>query len=146
MARPNRIDPYGNFNFLVEIDGAAKAGFMEVRGLELDIGVIEYREGGDKLLTVRKLPGLVKYTNITLKRGYTQDRSLWDWVKKVVDGNVQRANMTITLLDDQRQPVLRWAVHQAWPCKYEGPDLNAKGNDVAIETLEICHEGLELAQ
>lgn len=142
----NRNDPFGAFNFLVEVEGIASAAFMEVSGLEVQIDAIEYREGGDKPLTVRKLPGLAKYSNITLKRGLTLDRSLWDWVKTVIDGNVRRATVAIILLDDQRQPVVRWRVRDAWPCKYDAPNLNAKTSEVAIESLEICHEGFELAE
>jgi phage tail-like protein len=138
-----RNDPFAAFNFLVEIENIAKAAFSEVHGLEVDVAAIEYREGGDNRLTVRKLPGLAKYSNIVLKRGFTADLSLWKWIKSVLDGNAVRAGLTITLLDDQRQPVVKWHVREAWPCKYAGPDLNAKGNDIAIETLEICHEGLE---
>jgi phage tail-like protein len=142
----NRNDPFTAFNFIVEIDGVTKAGFMEVTGLGVEIAAIDYREGADKPLTVRKLPGLVKYTNIVLKRGLTQDHSLWDWIKSVVNGNVQRTTASITLLDDQRQPAVRWVVREAWPSKWEGPNLNAQGNAVAIESLEITHEGLDLVE
>ncbi|HMF91092.1 MAG TPA: phage tail protein [Candidatus Angelobacter sp.] len=138
-----RNDPLAAFNFLVEIDNIAEATFSEVTGLEVEVAAIEYRSGADKLLTVRKLPGLAKYTNIVLKRGVTADLRLWQWIKGVLDGNAQRANVNITLLNNQRLPVVKWHVREAWPCKYEGPDLNAKGNDVAIETLELCHEGFE---
>lgn len=138
-----RNDPFRGFNFIVEIDGIAKAGFSEVSGLELEIAAVEYREGGDPPSIVRKLPGLVKYTNIVLKRGFTSDSSLWDWIKTVLDGNARRAAMKITLLDDQGQPAVSWKVREAWPCKYGGPEMNAKDNDIAIESLEICHEGLE---
>ena len=138
-----RNDPLAAFNFLVEIDNVAEATFSEVTGLEVEVAAIEYRSGADKLLTVRKLPGLAKYTNIVLKRGVTADLRLWQWIKGVLDGNAQRANVNITLLNNQRLPVVKWHVREAWPCKYEGPDLNAKGNDVAIETLELCHEGFE---
>ncbi len=138
-----RNDPFAAFNFLVEIENIASAAFSEVSGLAVEVAAIEYREGGDKRLTVRKLPGLAKYLNVALKRGFTTDLSLWKWIKGVLDGNAQRAPVNITLLNDQRQPVVRWHVREAWPCKYEGPDLNAKGNEVAIETLELCHEGLE---
>jgi phage tail-like protein len=138
-----RNDPLAAFNFLVAIDNIAEAAFSEVTGLEVEITAIEYREGADKLLTVRKLPGLAKYTNIVLKRGFTADLKLWQWIKSVLDGNVQRANVNITLLNNQRLPVVKWHVREAWPCKYEGPDLNAKANDIAIETLELCHEGFE---
>jgi phage tail-like protein len=139
-----RNDPYGAFNFLVEITGVTKGGFMEVTGLDAEVNVIEYREGGDN--TVRKLIGLAKYPNIILKRGLTQDHSLWDWFKKTVLGTVQRTTVTITLLDDQRQPVLRWNVREAWPCKWEGPTLNAKTSEAAIESIEICHEGIDLVE
>jgi phage tail-like protein len=141
---PVRTDPYPAFNFLVEIDGIGKGVFSEVSGLDSSIDVIEYRTGGSKENTVRKLPGLRKYTNITLKRGYTPDLSLWNWHQSVAQGNLRRANVTVTLLDEQRNPVLVWKLRNAWPCKYEGPLLNAKTSGIAIETLELCHEGMEL--
>ena len=140
-----RNDPFGAFNFLVEIDGVTKGGFSEVSGLDAELDPIEYRTGDDDI-TVRKIPGLKKFGNITLKRGLTLDHSLWDWMKQGLDGHVVRTTLSITLLDEARQPVLRWNVREAWPCKWEGPELNAKGNDIAIETLEICHEGIELAE
>jgi phage tail-like protein len=143
-----RDDPYTAYNFVVEIagvdGGAAHAGFSEVSGLAAEISVIEYREGNEKVNTVRKLPGLVKYPNIVLKRGATGDLTMWQWISQTIQGNVQRANGSITLLDDSRNPVLRWKFRRGWPCRYEGPSLAAKGNHVAIETLEICHEGLEI--
>jgi phage tail-like protein len=141
-----RTEPYGAFNFLVEIDGVTQASFMEVSGLDVEVDVIDYRTGDAKTLGVRKLPGLVKYGNIVMKRGITLDHSLWDWMRKVIEGAVQRANMTIILLDEQRQPVLRWRVIRAWPRKWTGPTLNAKTSEVAIESLEIAHEGLELEE
>jgi phage tail-like protein len=128
-------------NFLVET-GDASASFAECSGLTAEVAVIEYREGGDNL-GVRKLPGLRKFTNITLRRGITQDKSLWSWFKQTLAGTPQRRDITITLLDEQRQPVVRWAVTNAWPVKWEGPRFNARGNDVAIETLELTHEGLD---
>jgi phage tail-like protein len=106
--------------------------------------VIEYREGADRVNTARKLPGLAKYPNVTLKRGITGSTDLFEWWKSVRDGQVQRRNVTITLLDEQRQAVLRWHLRDAWPVKIEGPTLNATGNEVAIETLELAHEGLEI--
>lgn len=142
----SRVDPYAHFNFLVEIDGITQAGFQEVSGLGAEIAVVEYREGDDKTRTVRKLPGLIKYSPIVLKRGFTQDRSLWNWFKTVLDGTVQRANGVITLLDNARTPVLRWRFREGWPSKWEAAYLNAKTNDVAIETLVIEHEGIELLE
>ena len=142
MPGPQRDDPYKNFNFLVEIDGIARAAFSEVSGLDNETTVVEYRSGSE--LGTRKLPGLTKYASLVLKRGITQDKDLWHWRKSVIDGNVQRRDGRIMLLDDQRQEVLRWNFREGWPCKLQGPALNAKQNEVAIETLEICHEGLEL--
>lgn len=145
MASGARIDPYGQFNFLIEIDGVTRAGFSEVSGLTTDTNVIEYREGNE-VTTVRKLPGLMKYSNIVCKRGFTADASLWNWRKQVLDGTTQRTTGTVTLLDEARRPALRWNFTAGWPVKWEGPALNGKTSEVAIETLEIAHEGLELEQ
>jgi len=139
-----RDDPYQQFNFLVEIDGVARAGFSECSGLTTDTDPIDYREGADLVLNVRKLSGLRKYTNVVLKRGYTQDKSLWDWRKKIINGNTERRQADIILLDEERNEVLRWRVREAWISKLECGPLNAKTNDVAIETIEMVHEGLEL--
>ncbi len=143
MAPSARRDPYKGFNFRVEIDGSTVAGFSECSGLGAETNVIEYREGTDKTLTVRKLPGLTKFTPIVLKRGITTNRELWDWAKSVWNGNVQRRNGATILLADDGTEVVRWAFFEGWPSKYEGPTLNGKGNDVAIETLVIEHERLE---
>ena len=144
MPPAQRHDPYKAFNFRVEIDGIARAAFSEVGGLESETAVIEYRVGGEPS-TVRKLPGLTKYANIVLRRGITQDPELWNWRQTVVQGKVDRRNGSIVLLDDDRTEVLRWNFFQGWIAKWEGPALNAKANEVAIETIEIAHEGLELA-
>lgn len=139
-----RSDPLGQFNFLIEIDGVVKGGFSEASGLTTDTNVVEYREGQEQSLTTRKLPGLMKYNNIVLKRGWTRDRSLWEWRRKVIEGKTQRASGAIVLLDEARNEALRWNFTEAWPSKWEGPALNAKTSEVAIETLEIAHEGLTL--
>jgi phage tail-like protein len=141
---PTRDDPFKGFNFLVEIDGITIGAFAEVGGLASETEVIEYRTGSDKANTVRKLPGLTKYANIVLKRGITQDRQLWNWRKAIEQGTPDRRNGSITLLDDARNPVVRWHFVNGWVTKFDGPDLNAKANDVAIETIEIAHEGLTL--
>ena len=146
MADGKRIDPYGQFNFIVEIDGVVVGGFSECSGLTTDTNIMEYREGSEQQGITRKLPGLMKTTNITLKRGWTQDKKLWEWRKKVIDGKTQRTSGTVTLLDESRQPALRWNFRQGWPSKWEGPSLNGKTSEVAIETLEIANEGIELAE
>jgi phage tail-like protein len=139
-----RVDPYGNFNFLVEIDGIARAAFHEVSGFDSTIDVIDHREGGENT-TLRKLPGMTKHSNIVLKWGLSDDIELYKWHRDAVNGNVQRKNGSIVLLDRQGQEKIRWNFINAWPSKWDGPDFNAEGNDVAIETLELAHEGVERA-
>lgn len=140
---PSRPDPFGAFNFVVEIDGVALAAFARVSGLSSETDVIEYRTGDSKLSSTLKLPGLTHYANIVLERGIVRDLSLWQWRKAVVDGHADRRNGTIVLLDAAREPVLAWRFRNGWPAKWEGPTLDAKTSEVAIETLEIAHEGLE---
>lgn len=144
MATAARVDPYRNFSFLVEIDGITQAGFSDCTGFGASTDPIEYREGGENR-TVRKLPGMTKYNNITLKWGITDSRELYDWYRDVVNGKIERKNGSIILLDLQGQEVLRWNFFNGWPSKWDGPDFTAKGNDVAIETLEIANEGTERA-
>jgi phage tail-like protein len=143
MATGDRVDPYAQFNFLVEIDGVTRAGFTEVGGLTTEQDIVEYREGSESA-TVRKLPGLRKYSNLTLKRGFTQDKELWQWRKTTIDGATERRSGSVVLLDEGRTEVLRWNFVEGWISKWEGPALNAKTNEAAIESLEIAHEGLEL--
>ena len=139
-----RVDPYGNFNFLVEIDGITRAAFHEVSGFDSTIDVIEHREGGENT-TVRKLPGMTKHSNIVLKWGLADDADLYNWHRDAVNGKVQRRNGSIVLLDRQGQERMRWNFVNAWPAKWDGPDFNAEGNDIAIETLELAHEGVSRA-
>lgn len=140
----SRNDPYSSMNFLVEIDGITVAGFSECSGLDNETDVIEYRNGNEDI-KVRKLPGLKKFANITLKRGYTDNRELWDWRKKVLDGKTERRSGSIILLNEAREPALRWNFREGWPVKLEGPVLNALKNRVAIETLEIAVEDIQMA-
>ena len=140
-----RIDPFKGFNFVVSIDGmAGAAGFSECAGLSTDGDIVEYREGTDKNLWTRKLTGLRKHAHITLKRGETGNLDLWNWRKAVLDGETDRRSGTITLRDELQRSVMHWHFTDGWPVKYEGPSLNATGNQVAVETLEIVHEGLEI--
>jgi phage tail-like protein len=139
----SRNDPLHGFNFLVEIDGVVTAGFSEVGGLDSEQDVVEYRNG-DEDITMRKLPGFKKFTPISLKRGITTDTRLWEWRKKVMDGRTERQSGSIVLLNEAREEALRWNFKEGWPSKLQGPALNAKQNEVAIEALEIAHEGLAL--
>ena len=133
---------------MIEVQGISggdevAAGFSEVSGLGVTIEPIEYRNGNEDI-TVRKLPGLKKFTNLTFKRGVVGDLAFWEWIRAAMNGQVQRADIVVRLLDESRAQVLEWRVSRAWPCGYEGPSLRAGSSDVALETLEICHEGLEL--
>ena len=144
MAASDRVDPYLGFNFLVEIDGITRAGFRECSGLDSTQDPVEYREGNDAI-TPHKHPGLNKYSNISLKWGITDDAELWEWRKKAMDGTVERKNGSIVLMNDAQEEKLRWNFSEAWPTKWTGPTFNATGNDVAIEALEIAHEGVTKA-
>ena len=139
-----RKDPYRNFRFLVEIDGIVQAGFSEASIPDTTNDITEYREGNEAP-TARKLPGLNKYGNVTLKWGVTDSMELYEkWRKLVEDGKVKdaRKNIAIIVLSEDGSPGARWEFSNAWPSKYKAPDLTAKGNDVAIETMEIVHEGM----
>lgn len=142
---PNqRNDPYRNFRFLVEIDGITQAGFSEATIPDTSQDPIEYREGNESP-TARKIPGLIKYGNVTLKWGIADSLDLYDWRKLVEEGKMKdaRRNVAIILIDEEGNSKSRWEFNDAWPSKYDAPDLNAKGTDIAIETLEIAHEGMK---
>jgi phage tail-like protein len=143
MAQVNRNDPYGAFNFIVEIDGVAVAGFSECSGLSSETDVIEYREGSD-LAGVRKIAGLTKFSSITLKRGITKNRDLWNWRKTIINGGSDRRAGRIVLIGEDRSPVVSFRFLNGWPSKFDGPRLNARSSEVAIESLEITHEGLDI--
>ena len=142
MATGTRTDPYLGFNFLVEIDGITRASFQQVSGIDSKIDVVEYREGGENT-TSRKLPGQTKYSNVTLQWGMTDDMELYDWHKDVVRGSIERKNGSIVQLGRDGTEVARWNFVQAWPANYTGPEFNAEGTDIAIEALELAHEGME---
>lgn len=144
-----RDDPYPGYNFLVTVNGisddgqAVQGSFSEVSGLGVEITPIEYRNGSEDI-TVRKLPGLKKFQNIVLKRGITGDVNFWNWVRSAMDGQIVRADGSISLLDEDRQEVMRFNFQRGWPTRWEGPSLSASANEIAIEVVEICHEGLEI--
>jgi phage tail-like protein len=139
-----RTDPYKNYHFLVEIDGIVQAGFSECSGFGSEVQVVEYREGGD-VTNARKLPGMAKYPDVSLKWGITDSRELYDWHLKAIKGQVERKNGSIIILDDTGQEKGRWNFFNAWPSKYAGPSFNAKGNDIAIDTLTVSCERMERA-
>lgn len=144
VATGARVDPIRNINFLIELDGIAQGSFSECSGLETSTEVIDYREGGDNT-TVRKLPGKTTYSDITLKAGMTASQELWKWRQEVIEGKVPfpRKNGSIVVFDlANKVEVARWNFINAWPTKWDGGSFNAKGNEVAVETLVLAHEGL----
>ena len=151
MPEQRRDDPFGGYNFVVSIKGVsddgtiAQGSFTEASGLEVTMDPIEYRYGSDDI-TSRKLPGLRANANIVLKRGVTGDIDFWNWMLLPMKGQIDdaRTEGSITLLDEKRDTVMIWNFSRAWPCKWTGPGMNATNGEVAMETLEICHEGLTI--
>ncbi|MEP6859883.1 MAG: phage tail protein [Deltaproteobacteria bacterium] len=142
MATDKRRDPLRGFNFEVDIEGIGTSSFSEVSGLTADGDAVDYREGTDAINNVRKLPGMRKFTMLVFKRGYIPDSELWEWYGRIYNGQDDRRNGSVVLLNEQRKPVMRWHFENAWINKIEGPSLKAAGNEVAIESMELCHEGL----
>jgi len=134
--------PLSNYHFQVEW-GGTRIGFTEVGGLDIEVDVIEYREGSSPEYSPTKMPGQYKYSNIILKRGiFKQDNDFFQWMNTIHLNEVERRDITISLLDETHVPVMTWKVRNAWPVKYSGPMLKANGHEVAIETLELAHEGI----
>jgi len=140
----DRLDPYAGYNFAVELDGITRAGFRECSGLENSQNAGEYREGTDKNLSVRKLPGLVTHSDITLSRGITADSKLWEWRQKVIKGNTERHDISITLLDNNGNAKIIWNLFDCWPRQWTGPNLNATADDLAVEQLVLACERVEV--
>jgi phage tail-like protein len=136
--------PIVKFHFQVEW-GGTKIGFTEVSGLDVETEVVEYREGASKEYSKIKMPGMQKYSNITLKRGtFATDSEYYQWWNTVKLNTIERRDITISLLNEEHEPVVVWKVKNAWPSKVQSTDLKADGNEVAIETMEIVHEGLTI--
>jgi phage tail-like protein len=139
-----RDDPFRNFKFRVEIDGVSEAAFSEVAIGDTSTEAIDYREGTEPN-HVRKLPGMTKYGNITLKRGVTDSQVIYQWHKDIVDGKIgeRRKSIAIVVIDEAGKDKARFVVSECWPTKYDPSDLNGKGNEVFIELLELVNEGIE---
>lgn len=135
------LDPYMGFNFAIEIEALLVGGFSEVSGLQSEIKMDEYQEGGVNDF-IHHLPRQTSYANLVLKHGLTDISSLWNWYYNTTQGIVQRKNGTIMLLDRKQIPVMWWNFRNALPVKWSGPDLNAGSDEVAFESIELVHEGL----
>ena len=138
----DRIDPFMNFRFRVEIDGIQQAGFSDATGFESTIQAVDYREGIDPKYA-RKLSGLTSFTPLTLKWGATASLDIYDWFKAGIDGAAARKNISIIAVNEAGDDEARWNITNAWPTKYTPPVFSAKGNEIAIETLEITFERID---
>ncbi|MBN1987649.1 MAG: phage tail protein [Prolixibacteraceae bacterium] len=136
--------PLVKFHFQVEW-GGTKIGFTEVSGLDVETEVIEYRHGASPEYSKVKMPGMQKFSNITLKRGtFASDNEYFNWWNTVKLNTIERRDITISLLNEEHEPVVTWKVKNAWPSKVQPTDLKADGNEVAIESIELVHEGLTI--
>jgi phage tail-like protein len=143
----NRTTPYGAFNYLVNFDGGETfGGFSDVSGIGTEVTVAEYRNGNDKENHVRKLAGVHKVSDVTLKRGILNSKTLFDWIQQTrTQGPAAQRNVTITLLDEAHAPVQSWVLRGCIPMKYTGPTLAGKGGgDVAMEEIALSAEALEI--
>jgi phage tail-like protein len=141
-------DPFASFNFLIESGGLIQAGFSECTGLNSETNIIEYREGPDDTM-MRKQIGFSKFGNVTFKRGVGTGRQIFEWRRMVTEPSDDptrepRRNISIILLDEKRTERVRFNLKNAWPSKWTGPDFKAAANEIAIEQLEICHEGVSI--
>ncbi len=136
-----RQDPYLPYNFLVELDGLIKGGFMEVAGLESEIKLESYEEGGQNDY-IHQFPIRTTSPNLVLSKGLTDIRVLWEWYEAVCQGNIQRRNGTIILRDHRGADVMWWNFKDAYPVKWSGPQFNSSATEVAVERIELVHRGI----
>lgn len=136
--------PMAKFYFSVKWDDASMS-FQEVSGLDAETQAIEYRHGDSKVFSTIKMPGIAKNGNVTMKKGvFKSDNKFWDWYSKITLNTIKRIPITISLLDETGKDTMIWKLKNAWPTKVTGTDLKSDGNEVAIETIEIAHEGLTI--
>ena len=141
---PN-VWPLPKFHFQVKWDSAVMS-FAEVSGLDVEVQPIEYRHGDSPVFSAIKMPGLKKYGNVTMKKGvFKSDNKFWDWFNQIKMNTIKRVPVTISLLDEEGKPTMVWTLTNAWPIKVTGADLKSGGGQVAIESIEIAHEGLTIA-
>ncbi len=144
-AQSTTVWPLPKFHFQVKWDSEVLQ-FQEVSGLDTEAQVIEYRAGDSPVFSTIKMPGIQKTSNVTMKKGiYKSDNKFWDWYSQIKMNTIKRIPVTISLLDEAGAPTMVWTLTNAWPTKVTGTDLKSDGNEVAIETIEVAHEGLTIA-
>jgi phage tail-like protein len=145
-ATENATWPMPSSSFLVTIGEQQNIPFQEVTGLEGETQVIEYRHSNSKQYSAIKMPGIAKFSNVTLKKGvFVNGNSFWTWYEKITMNTIGRLSVVIQLLDEKSKPMMVWTLNNAWPTKVTGPDLKSEGNEIAINTIELAHEGLTIA-
>ena len=141
----DNVWPLPKFYFQVKL-GDKEVPFQEVSGLDIEAQIIEYRHGNSKEFSTIKMPGIKKSGNITLKKGiFVKDNGFWDWFNKIKMNTIERQTVTISLLDEAGAPTMVWTLKNAWPTKITGTDMKSDGNEIAVETVEVAHEGLTIA-
>ena len=144
-AQSTSIWPIPKFHFEVKWDSNVMS-FQEVSGLDVEAQPIEYRAGDSPVFSTVKMPGIKKYSNITMKKGvFKSDNKFWDWFNQIKMNTIKRIPVTISLLDESGSPTMVWTLTNAFPTKITGTDMKSDGNEVAVETIEIAHEGLTIA-
>ena len=137
--------PLPKFYFQVKWDSQVMS-FQEISGLDIQSEEIKYRHGDSPEFSVIKMPGMKKFGNVTMKKGvFKSDNKFWDWFNQIKMNTVKRIPVTISLLDEEGSPTMVWTLANAWPTKVTGTDLKAEGNEVAVESIEIAHQGLTIA-
>ena len=140
----NNVWPLPKFYFEVSF-GDSIANFQEVSGLDTETQVIEYRQGDSSKFSTVKMPGIAKFSNVTMKKGiFVNDNNFWKWFDAIKMNTIKREKVTIQLLDEAGSPTMTWILTNAWPTKITGTDLKSDANEVAVETLELAHEGLKI--
>lgn len=142
--KQDNVWPLPKFYFQVKI-GDTEVAFQEVSGLDIEAQIIEYRHGNSKEFSTVKMPGIKKSGNVTLKKGvFVKDNSFWDWFSQISMNTIERKTVVISLLDESGNPTMVWTLNNAWPTKITGTDMKSDGNEVAVETIEVTHEGLKI--
>lgn len=135
--------PLPSFYFKVELGSRGEIAFKEVSGLDAEAQIIEYRHGNSPIFSSIKMPGLKKYSNISLKKGvFKSDNKIFDWFNEIKMNTIKREDVTISLLDEAGSPTMIWKLSNAWPTKVTGVSLKSDGNEASIESLDLAHEGL----
>ncbi len=144
-AQSTNVWPMPKFYFQVKWNDADMS-FQEISGLDVEAQPIEYRHGDSPVFSKIKMPGMVQSGNVTMKKGvFISDNKFWDWYSQIKMNTIARIPVTISLLDEAGAPTMVWTLENAWPTKITGTDLNSEGNEVAVESIEIAHEGLTIA-